>query len=149
MDYIAPIPRTNNNKKVSSQTTKRSPRSDKKHPVKFPTDSILNMKLRTYRQHTLRIIQNQGSEKLEQTDFNTLLLRYGLKNLHLVDWTKEYQDTKKYMTTKLLETEYKTTIGGPYGLSIQKGLSDRKVVYYIVAAVVEWLEKGGNLEEII
>ncbi len=82
------------------------------------------------------------------TKFNTLLLRYGLNNEQILIWTQEYSDSKVYMHTKLLETEY-TEIGGPYGLAVQKNISERKVVFFIIMSVLEWLDGGESIEEII
>jgi len=65
-----------------------------------------------------------------------------------VDWNKPYQDTKRYMHTQPLETDYQE-IGGPFGLSTQKQLSDRRVVYYLVISALDWLRKEGDYEKIL
>ena len=52
------------------------------------------------------------------------------------------------MHTQPLETDYRE-IGGPYGLSIQKQLSDRKVVYYLVISALDWLRREGDYDKIL
>jgi hypothetical protein len=152
MDFISPVSKngnSNSNREFKAAKKIRATRCDKLHPIKFPVDPMQTMKLRRYKELANRIHNLSGNEKLEQAEFNNALIKFGLKNLNIIDWKMEYQDTKKYMYTKLLETEYSSVIGGPYGLSIQKGVSDRKLVYLIIFSVVTWLERGGNLEEII
>jgi hypothetical protein len=153
MEYLNPL--FNNNFSTSSsianenQTKKltkpRAFRKDKTHNIKFPVDSVTQMKLRSYCKQLERICRQQGKEPISQTKFNTLLLRYGLKNDSLIGWNGEYHDSKVYMHTNVLETEY-IEIGGPYGLAIQKNLSDRKVVYHIIHSVLKWLEGEGRIE---
>lgn len=161
MGYINPIfnePKIIKEKKVDkkppeSKTVKqmkpRAVRKDKTHNVKFPITPPVQMVLRSYCQQAKRLYKMQGKEPLTQTKFNTLLLRYGLEHKELHNWTHDYKDTKKYMHTNILETEYDYEIGGPFGLAIQKNLSDRKVVFHIIHSVLKWLEGGGRIEEII
>lgn len=52
------------------------------------------------------------------------------------------------MHTMLKENHYQS-IGGPYGLAIQRQMSERKVVFFIMESVLNWIEKGGSLEEIL
>lgn len=156
MDYINPL--FNNNEKTKLKrpaATKnekhirtRSVRSDKCRNIKFPIDTLMQIKLKSFAKQAARIYRAKGKEALSQTKFNTLLLRYGLENGSILCWNHEYKDTKVYMHTNILETEYEE-IGGPHGLSVRKGLSDRKVVYQIMFSVLKWLEGEGSLEKII
>lgn len=155
MDYINPlfneeIPKLKNQAaaKNEKQIRTRSVRSDKCRNIKFPIDALMQMKLKSLARQAARIYKEGGKEPLSQTKFNTLLLRFGLGNVSLIDWDHQYKDTKVYMHTYILELEYEE-IGGPHGLSVRKGLSDRKVVYYILKSVLEWLEGEGSLEKII
>lgn len=136
-EKLVPIP-TYTTKKV------RATRSDKKHSIKFPVSSVNQMKLKSLVRQAKRI---RGD--ITQTVLNTLLLKYGLAHRDLLRWDFEYQDTKVYMHTNLLEMVYEREIGGPHGLTIQKNLTDRKVVYHIILSVLQWLERGGSIEEIL
>ncbi|WP_274856883.1 hypothetical protein [Bacillus methanolicus] len=156
MGYINPLfnkPTIINEIKLKEKTlTKavknRAVRKDKTHNIKFPVSPIIQMKLKSYCKQAGRIYKKQGKEPLSQTKFNTLLLRFGLQHEEILKWTHDYNDTKVYMHTNILETEY-TEIGGPHGLAIRKNLSDRKVVYQIMLSVLQWLEGGGTLEKIL
>jgi hypothetical protein len=157
VDYINPIFNnvSSGTKKQSTQvkpnisTKPRNTRSDKQKNIKFPVSSIMQIKLRSYCRQAERLYKKRGEEKLTQTKFNTLILSYGLKNPHLLKWDYEYIDTKVYMHTQLLETEYEKEIGGPHGLTVRKVLSDRKVVFYIITSIISWLEGSGDLEKIV
>ncbi|MDQ1005396.1 hypothetical protein QFZ28_005974 [Neobacillus niacini] len=156
MESINPMFQNTRSKKMISKkeapenhrTKKRQTRSDKCHNIKFPVTPIMQMKLRTYCKQTRRFYQNKDGQALSQTAFNTALLQFGLQHIDIVDWGLEYGDTKTYMHTMLIEKHYHM-IGGPYGLAIQKQLSDRKVVFFIIASVLYWIEKGGSIEEIL
>lgn len=157
MDYINPLFSNNEITKTKQKPAKptqnkppriRSVRKDKCRNVKFPINNITQMKLKSLAKQASRLYRAQGKEPLSQTKFNTFLLRFGLENESLVYWDHEYKDTKVYMHTNILETEYEN-IGGPHGLSVRKGLSDRKVVYHIMLSVLKWLEGEGSLEKII
>lgn len=130
-------------------TKPRATRKDKTKNVKFPITPTIQMTLRSYCQQAKRLYKVQGKEPLSQTKFNTLLLRYGLEHKEILSWSHAYKDTKKYMHTNVLEIEYDHEIGGPFGLAIQKNLSDRKVVFHIIHSVLKWLEGVGSIEEII
>jgi hypothetical protein len=127
---------------------KRKTGSYKCHNIKFPVTPMMQMKLRTYCKQMTRFYQNKDGQGLSQTAFNTAILQFGLCHIDIVDWGQDYKDTKTYMHTMLKENSY-TEIGGPYGLAIQKQLSERKVVFIIIASVLLWIEKGGSLEEIL
>lgn len=127
---------------------KRQTRSDKCHNIKFPVTTVMQMKLRTYCKQMNGLYYTQDRQALSQTVFNTSLLQFGLHHTEIVDWTLPYQDTKTYMHTMLKEQEYQR-IGGPYGLAIQKQVSERKVVFFMMASVLLWIEKGGSLEKIL
>jgi hypothetical protein len=128
----------------SPSHTTRKIRADKKKNIKFPVSLVNQMKLKSLVRQAKRI---RGD--ITQTELNTLLLKYGLAHKELLRWDFKYQDSKVYMHTNLLEMEYEREIGGPHGLTIQKNLSDRKVVYYIILSVLQWLERGGSIEEIL
>jgi hypothetical protein len=156
VDYINPLfknteivratrPATIQSKKV---TTVRAIRKDLKHNIKFPVSPIVQMKLKSFCKQAARIYQSQRKDPLSQTKFNSELLRYGLQHEAILHWQHDYKDTKVYMHTNILETEY-TEIGGPHGLAIRKNLSERKVVYQIMLSVLNWLEGEGNIEKII
>ncbi|MCQ6281813.1 hypothetical protein [Bacillus sp. EB600] len=108
----------------------------------------MQIKLRTYCKQIKRFYQNQDGQALSQTAFNTALIRFGFHRIEIVNWDLEYEDTKIYMHTMLKENHYQT-IGGPYGLVIQRQMSERKVVFFIMESVLNWIEKGGSLEEIL
>lgn len=127
---------------------KRQQRSDKCHSIKFPVTPMLQMKLRTYCKQIGRYYQTREGQALTQTAFNTTLLQFGLNRIKIVDWSQDYKDTKTYMHTMLKEKDY-SMIGGPYGLAIQKQLSERKAVFFIIASTIRWMETGGSIEEII
>ena len=121
------------------------PRQKRIHNIKFPIDAVLKLKLRTLCKQMSRF----KGEVISQTNCNTMLLRYGLKHLDCVNWDIPYQDCKVYMHTHLKkETEY-PLIGGPFGLAIRYGLSERRTVYCIMVAALRRIEQGGTLEEII
>jgi hypothetical protein len=127
----------------------RRVRSDKTHDVKFPVDTLLSMKLRTLCKQAARTSYEKREKPLTQTKFNTCLLRHGLKHQELILWDQEYRDPKgKYMHTTLLESEY-SDIGGPYGIAIRNNLSERKTVFLIISSMVNWLERGGSIEEVL
>lgn len=156
MEFINPLFKNNEivkPKKTEERAIKqtdriRAVRNDKTHNVKFPVTSVVQLKLKSHCKQAARIYRALGKEPLSQTKFNTLLLRYGLKNNRILRWDHEYKDTKVYMHTNVLETEFEE-IGGPHGLSVRKGLSDRKVVYQVMLSVLSWLEGGGSIEKII
>lgn len=151
MGFISPINKRDNNNSLSDlsrpadKKVVRAIRSDKLHPIKFPVDDIMKMDLKSF----YRIAKHLGMEDMQQEEFNTLLLRYGLENLHLVSWDWDYKDTKVYRKTKLRAIYYESTIGGPHGLSVQKGLSDRKIVTFIIKSILKWLKGAGGIEKII
>lgn len=127
---------------------KRQIRSDKCHNIKFPVTPIMQMKLRTYCKQINGQSLNLNGQVLSQTIFNTTLLQFGLSRTEIIEWNLTYEDTKTYMHTMLKEPYYQR-IGGPYGIAIQKHLSERKAAFMIIASVLSWIEKGGSLEEII
>lgn len=161
MEYINPlfnhreITNKPNSKNKKSQTEsykpRRETRKDKTHNVKFPVTPSQQVQLKSLCQQGKRLIKLRGEDpqKLTQTKFNTYLLRYGLANQHLLLWTFEYKDTKTYMHTNLLETEYENEIGGPFGLKVRKNLTDRKVVTFIILSVLKWIEGEGSIEKIL
>lgn len=129
-------------------TKPRKERSDKTHNVKLPVDHILHMQLRRYVKLAYSLYMKKTGKPLSQTKFNTLLLRYVLNHQEIINWDWPYQDSKRYMHTNLLKSEHRE-IGGPYGLAIQKGFSERKTVYIMIKSGIQWLERGGDLEKII
>lgn len=141
------VPKTVSQPKGKS-TKPRKERSDKTQNTKLPVDHILHMQLRRYVKLAYPIYMRKMGKPLSQTKFNTLLLRYVLNHQDIINWDWPYQDSKRYMHTNLLKSEHRE-IGGPYGLAIQKGFSDRKTVYIMIKSGVQWLERGGDLEEII
>lgn len=156
MDYINPLfnePAITKLNKVTKKKTQtpvkqRAVRKDKTHNIKFPVSPLIQMKLKSFCKQAARIYREQGKEPLSQTKFNTLLLRFGLQHEEILEWTHDYSDTKVYMHTNILETEY-TEIGGPHGLAIRKNLSERKAVYHIMNSVLKWMEGEGSIEKVI
>lgn len=161
MDYINPfqpirkqntqivnVPEKTRSNQQKFPKKKRSERSDKTHNAKFPVTPIEHMKLKSYCKQAKRLYVQEGKESLTQTKFNNILLRFGLKNQHLISWDNDYTDTKVYMHTNILKTEF-IEIGGPHGLAVRKNLSERKVVYHIIVSVIKWLEGEGSLEKIL
>lgn len=143
------------NRTIQSKTlqgknkTDRKVRSDKTHNLKFPVSSIEKMKLQSLCKKVQRGFEGQRTAPIRQTKLNTLLLLYGISNQHLISWDWSYKDSKCYMHTNPLETIYEREIGGPFGLAIQKGLSERKTAYMIIMSVIKWLEGEGNIEKIL
>lgn len=127
----------------------RKVRSDKTHNLKFPVSSIEKMKLKYLCKQVQRRAEEQGTEPIRQTKLNTLLLLYGINNQHILSWDWPYKDSKNYMHTNPLETIYEREIGGPFGLAIQKGFSERKTAYMVIMSVLRWLEGEGNIEKIL
>lgn len=126
----------------------RQTRSDKRHNVKFPVTPMEHQQLKVaFKQASIWYKQHKDKE-LTQTAFNTFLLAYALHHIENVNWNKPYKDSKRYMHTQPLESDYKE-IGGPYGLATRKGLSDRKIVYYLVISALEWVRKDGDYAKIL
>ncbi|MFB7304611.1 MULTISPECIES: hypothetical protein [Bacillati] len=155
MEYLNPISKKQNiikhpeGIKKNPKKTIRKQRSDKTHNIKFPVSDIEKMKLQSLCRQTKRILLKQGKEPIQQTKLNTLLLVYGLRNQHILSWDWSYKDTKQYMHTNILESIYELEIGSPYALSVQKGYSDRKLVYMVIMSVIKWLEGEGTIEKIL
>lgn len=154
MKYISPIIQKNNNtqrimkKTEHDEFTIRKIRSDKKHAVKFPITEHQNTRIKSLCSLTNRKLKAEGKQTITQTQFNTFLLEFGLNNQHLIDYSIEYKDNKRYLHTKLNEIKYEE-IGGPYGLSNRYNLSNRKIVYFIVISILYYLERGGEIEQIL
>ncbi|MGE7766869.1 hypothetical protein [Peribacillus sp. NPDC096540] len=129
-------------------TSLRKVRKDKQHDIKFPVDYVMKVKLRTLCQALSPKYYQKTGKPLTQTACNTLLLRFGLARWRDVDYVMDYKDTKEYMHTYLLETEYGQK-GGLHEVAILKDLSDRRVVYFMIHHAVSWLERGGSVEEIL
>ncbi|WP_445491467.1 hypothetical protein [Niallia sp. 03133] len=155
MTYINPL--FNEQKIIKEEAPKKTlppskpPRkisSDKTHNIKFPVNKIEQMKLKSLCKQVNRIHADVRKDPITQTKFNTAILRFGLLHLEIISWDKPYSDTKQYMHTNILESEYEE-IGGPHGLSVRKNGSDRKIVYYIISSVLTWLEGEGNIEKVI
>ncbi|MEY8742846.1 hypothetical protein AB9M62_25615 [Bacillales bacterium AN1005] len=160
MEYLNPLfneqriikkeNRANQSKTLEGKRNKdRKVRSDKTHNLKFPVSSIEKIKLQSLCKQVQRKSEGKGTDPIRQTKLNTLLLLYGINNQHLISWDWPYKDSKYYMHTNPLETIYKREIGGPFGLAIQKGLSERKTAYMIIMSVLKWLEGEGNIEKIL
>lgn len=122
-------------------------RFNKNHNLKFPVTSLNQLKLRTFCKQAQRqyVLPNQMT--LSQTKFNSLLVQYALSHLEIVNWNIPYEETKKYMHVMLPEWLYED-IGGPYGLAINKKISERKTVYYLIHSMIKWLERDGEFEQI-
>lgn len=134
------------NTNVLKPKNKRSPRSDKGHPVKFPVKLEHQIKFKS----SLKRFKFHFPEiEIKQTKYNTLLLWYALDNVHIVDWEMEYIGTSEHhMTTKLPEYRF-LEIGGENGLAMIKGLSDRKAVFKMTISALNYIEKGGYYGEIL
>lgn len=152
MGYINPLFGEQKIIKESSpnkKSIKRQTRSDKTHNIKFPVTDSERIRLRSACQQAKLRFREIGLGKIEQTQFNTMLLTYGLDHQDIISFDLPYKDSKNYMHTNILESMYEREIGGPHGLTIRKGLSDRKVAYMTVMAVLKWLERDGDIEKII
>jgi hypothetical protein len=153
MGYINPLFGEQKIIKESSSSKKstkpRKIRSDKTHTIKFPVNEIERMKLRSLCKQVKLKLKEQGKPTIEQTKLNTLLLKYALDNQHLITFDLPYKDSKNYMHTNILLTQYEREIGGPHGLNVRKGMSDRKIVYMSVMSILNWLERDGDIEKII
>jgi hypothetical protein len=143
---IKPSPNVSKKTVSSSPKTKRTVRSNKGHGVKFPVSLQQQIEFKT---SIRRFKYYYPGVKIQQTKYNTLLLWYALDHLHIVDWNLEYIGTSEHhMTTKLPEYRF-SEIGGLHGLSIEKGLSDRKTVYKMTISALQYIEKGGYYNEIL
>jgi len=160
MEYINPLfkeqkmineqqkPQLINNTEEKKRKNRKI-RIDKTHKLKFPVTNIEKMKLQSLCKQVQRNLKARGFDPIQQTKLNTLLLQFGLKNQTILTWEWPYQDSKQYMHTNLLEIDFEREIGGPYGLAIQKGLSERKTTYMIIMSVLKWIEGGGSIEQFI
>lgn len=142
-------------KQTKQSANHRKTRSDKCHDIKFPITLEEKVRLKiAFKQANIIYKQLFGfDKKITQTSFNTALLRYSLHvlryNQNFVSWDRQYSDSPFYMHTKPKEYEY-NDIGGTYGLSTRKGLSDRKTVYCLVLSALEKIEKGdGKYEDVL
>lgn len=129
-------------------TSVRKVRKDKQHDIKFPVEYVMKVKLRTLCKTLNPIYKQKTGKSLTQTACNTLLLRFGLTRWKDVNYAMDYADTKEYMHTYLLETEYGER-GGLHEVAILKDLSDRRVAFCMIHHTVAWLERGGSIEEIL
>lgn len=129
---------------------RRQIRSDKCRDIKFPVSKLEQIRFKSAcKQADFFYKKIHGyDQKLTQTHFNTLLLKYALRNQHEVGWERPYKDSKVYMHTKPTEKEYEL-IGGPHGLSTRKAISDRKLIYCLVISVLEYLEHKGEYKSVI
>lgn len=134
-------------KQVKKTNNSRKVRSDKTHNLKFPVTPVEHMELRTTCKQASDLYKRLKNDDLTQTKFNTYLLNYALKNLAIVNWNRPYQDSKKYMHATPLETIYQD-IGGPHGLAIQKGISERKVTFYLVLSALKFIKGDGDYAKI-
>ncbi len=127
----------------------RQTRSDKCHDVKFPitTEEKIRLKIALKQADFIYKRMKGFDQRITQTSFNTSLLRYSLNVMvnkeNFVLWDRQYADSPTYMHTKPNEYEYRE-IGGIYGLSTTKGLSDRKTVYCLIMSALEWMEGKGD-----
>ncbi len=155
MDYISPITnrkaaKQNENSFLESQSPRiRKTRSDKKHILKFPTDDILAIKLKTLWKQAVAFQREHGAPEWSLTEFNSRLLVHALENQGIIDFTGPYRDTKRYFHVKILETDYQQFISGSYGIAVRENLSERRVVFYAIQSMVSWLEKGGGLKNVL
>lgn len=129
-------------------TSVRKVRKDKQHDIKFPVDYAMKVKLRTLCKTGNSIYKKKTGKPLTQTKLNTQLLRFGLARSKNVEFSIAYKDTKEYMHTHLLETEYSQQ-GGLRDIAISYDFSDRRVVFCMIHYAVSWLERGGALEKIL
>ena len=126
----------------------RKVRKDKQHNIKFPVDYVMKVKLRMLCKKWGPTFKKKSGRPLTQTYLNTLLLRFALSHQKEVNFSIAYKDTKEYMHTQLLETEYSQS-GGLRDIAILHDLSDRRLVYCMIQYAVTWLERGGSIEEIL
>ena len=125
----------------STSVRNRQTRSDKCKDIKFPVSKNEQIRLKIACKNTdILYKEKHGSnEKLTQTRFNTLLLRYGMNYTNEINWNRPYTDTKLYMHAKPTIKEYEL-LGGPEGIGTINGISDRKLFYLIVITALEILE---------
>ena len=84
----------------------RKTRKDKTHNIKFPVDPITQIKLKSFAKEAKGMNELRGKEGITKTKLNTALLRFGIEHLELINWSQSYKDTKVYMHTNCLQTEY-------------------------------------------
>ncbi|MBT2613917.1 MULTISPECIES: hypothetical protein [unclassified Bacillus (in: firmicutes)] len=142
------IQKTSSGSSSHKVTSVRKVRKDKQHDIKFPVDYVMKVKLRTLCKTLNPIYKQKTGKPLTQTACNTLLLRFGLIKRKDVDYNIPYTDTKEYMHTYLLETEYGER-GGLHEVAILKDMSDRRVAYCMIHHTIARLERGGSIEEIL
>lgn len=125
-------------KRVHSKT-----RWDKTHSMKFPVTMKQEMEIRKlWKRHksTLEVIHDRD---ISLTKFNTMLLRFGLRNKDIVR-EHLYENTGTYKTVKPNQVEYEL-IGGIEGMAINLGVSERRALTYIMLSVLEYMSSGGQL----
>lgn len=136
---VQPIP-------TIKKSTSRSPRSDKLHQIKFPVSTSHVIAFKT---SIKRFLMHYPEIKLTQTKYNTLLLQYALDNPSIVNWNQDYIGTSdKHMTTKLKIARY-NEIGGINGISVEKGISERKAAYMMTLSALYDIEKREGYYEIL
>ncbi|MDP5276101.1 hypothetical protein [Chengkuizengella axinellae] len=148
-DIILPIISNNqNNRKIDipnqqksktkSKVKIRKPRSDKLFPRKFPVTEETRKEIRKRFIIHKRAFRN---ESLTITEFNTMLLRFGLRNLNILTDEFQYVDTRDYKTVKPNDLE-KSFISGIDGLVDEWGVSERKAIHHIICSVLEYLKSN-------
>ena len=130
---------------IPEQKPLKKPVNSLQQNIKFPVDPVMKLKLRTMCKQASRL----NNMDISQTKFNTLLLRYGIQQIETVDFSIPYQDSKVYMHSNLKKNGEYPIIGGPYGIAIRYGISERRAVYCIMVAMIRWVEQSGKLEKIL
>ncbi|NDI36619.1 hypothetical protein [Chengkuizengella sediminis] len=147
-EIILPITSTSinqNNKsinlpnKTKSEVKNRKSRSDKLFPRKFPVSDEMRKEIRKW-----FIVYKKVCRTESITEFNTMLLRFGFRNLDILRNDFKYVDSGIYKTVKpnKLEKSYITDIGG---LVDEWGVSERKAIHQIICSVLVYLQNGGGL----
>ncbi|MDQ0255506.1 hypothetical protein J2S74_002888 [Evansella vedderi] len=121
----------------------RKTRWDKTKDIKIPLTEQQRMDLRKHFKRYQML-----NRTTSQTVFNTQLFRFALRNIDsgIVKWDLPYKDTKRYAHIKPNMVE-SNLVGGINGYAIEKGLSERQTVHRMVISVLEFLNKGGELED--
>jgi hypothetical protein len=126
------------NPKTNPPRKEQKTRFDKCHPMKFPISQEEERELRRLYKRYKATYQADSI-----TVFTTMLLRFGLRNMQLVE-DQNYKDTGIYKTVKPNQIEY-NKIGGETGYAITWNLSERRALHRIVISVLKYMESGGDI----
>ncbi|MGE6756251.1 hypothetical protein ACQKFO_22950 [Rossellomorea sp. NPDC071047] len=119
----------------------RKTRFDKTAPMKFPVTEEENIKLRLFFQSFNR--NDKGIRPASITELFVMLVRFGLRHQEMLRPANEYQNTVIKKTVKPNQLEKRMI----EDLAIEWNVSERRALHGIVFSVINYLDKGGSLNE--